>query len=73
MNRSVQADCDSTEKGVSGGTNWAGESDATQLITVLSTPIYDSGAKKITGWRARGGNDTASAHDFQVYVVCAKA
>ena len=71
-NRSVQANCDSTEKGVSGGSNWAGEGDTAQLITVLSTPIYDSGGKKVTGWRARGGNDTASAHDFQSYVVCAK-
>ncbi len=72
-NRSVQANCDPNEKGVSGGTNWTGESDSTQLVTVLSTPIYDSGSKKITGWRARGGNDTASAHDFQVSVVCSKS
>ena len=47
-------------EGRSGGTNWQGEGDTTQLITVLSTPVYDSGTKKITGWRARGGNDTAS-------------
>jgi len=72
-NQSAQANCDSGEKGVSGGSNWAGESDTTQLITVLSTPIYDSGGKKITGWRARGGNDTGSAHDFQAYVVCSKS
>ncbi len=71
--RSVQANCDSTEKGVSGGTNWTGESDTTELVTVLSTPIYDSGSKKITGWRARGGNDTAASHDLQVYVVCSKS
>ncbi len=72
-NRSVQANCDSNEKGVSGGTNWSGESDTTELVTVLSTPIYDSSSKKVTGWRARGGNDTASSHDFQVYVVCSKS
>jgi hypothetical protein len=71
-NRSGQANCDANEKGVSGGTNWTGESETTQLTTVLSVPVYDAGAKKITGWRARGGNDTATAHDFQVYVVCAK-
>jgi hypothetical protein len=71
--RSVQANCDSNEKGLSGGTNWTGESDTTELVTVLSTPIYDSGAKKVTGWRARGGNDTAAAHDFQVYIVCSKS
>jgi hypothetical protein len=71
--RSVQANCDSNEKGVSGGTNWTGESDTTELVTVLSTPVYDAGAKKVTGWRARGGNDTTSAHDFQVYVVCSKS
>jgi hypothetical protein len=71
-NRSVQANCDSNEKGLSGGTNWEGEGDSAELITVLSTPVYDSTAKKITGWRARGGNDTSSAHNFQVSVVCAK-
>jgi hypothetical protein len=72
-NRSVQANCDSGEKGIAGGSNWEGEGDTTQLITVLSTPVYDSGAKKVTGWRARGGNDTASSHNFQVVVVCVKA
>ena len=72
VNRSVQANCDSTEKGVTGGTNWAGEGDTTELTTVLSTPVYDAGLKKITGWRGRGGNDDGVAHDFQVYVVCAK-
>ncbi|HZO48776.1 MAG TPA: hypothetical protein VFB26_01400 [Gaiellaceae bacterium] len=72
-NRSVQANCDSGEKGISGGTNWEGEGDTSELVTVLSTPIYDSGAKKITGWRARGGNDTTSTHKFEVYVVCTKA
>ena len=72
-NRSVQANCDSGEKGIAGGTNWDAEGDTTQLITVLSTPIYDSGNKKITGWRARGGNDTDSAHNFEVEVLCVKA
>lgn len=71
-NRSVQTNCDAGEKGLGGGTNWSGEGDATQLITVLSTPIFDATAKKITGWRARGGNDTNSAKNFTVYVLCAK-
>ena len=71
--RSTQANCDSNEKGVSGGTNWTGESDSTELVTVLSTPVYDLGSKKVTGWRGRGGNDTTAAHDFQVYVVCSKS
>ena len=71
-NRSIQADCDSTEKGLTGGTNWTGEGESTQLVTVLSTPVYDSANKKISGWRGRGGNDDSVAHDFQVYVICAK-
>jgi len=71
--RSVQANCDSGEKGIGGGTNWDGEGDSVQLITVLSTPIYDAGTKKLTGWRARGGNDTTVAHTFTVYVLCTKA
>ncbi len=72
-NRSVTANCDTGEKGLGGGTNWSGEGDATQLVTVLSTPIYDASAKKITGWRARGGNDTNTAHNFTVFVLCTKA
>jgi hypothetical protein len=71
--RSVQANCSSGEKGITGGTNWTGEGDQTELATVLSTPVFDSGGKKITGWRGRGANDTAVAHDFQVYVYCVKA
>ena len=72
-NRAVTANCDPGEKGLGGGTNWSGEGDATQLITVLSTPVYDASMKKITGWRARGGNDTNAAHNFTVYVLCTKA
>jgi Collagen triple helix repeat (20 copies) len=71
--QSVQANCDSGEKGIGGGTNWDGESDAAELITVLSTPIYNSSTQTITGWRARGGNDTTVAHPFTVFVLCTKA
>jgi len=71
-NRSVTANCDPGEKGIGGGTNWSGESDSTQLVTVLSAPIYDATAKNITGWRARGGNDTNTARNFTVYALCTK-
>ena len=72
-NRAVISNCDAGEKGLGGGADWVGDGDATQLITVLSAPIYDATAKKITGWRARGGNDTNSSHQFTVYVLCTKA
>lgn len=72
-NRNVQANCDSDEKGVGGGTNWSGEGDNVELTTVLSTPIYDPTSKRVTGWRARGGNDTAGTHTFTVFVLCTKA
>jgi len=72
-NRNVQANCNSDEKGVGGGTNWSGEGDNVELTTVLSTPIYDTSSKRITGWRARGGNDTPITHTFTVYVLCTKA
>ncbi len=71
-NRAVTANCDAGEKGLGGGADWVGDGDATQLITVLSAPIYDATAKKITGWRARGGNDTNTSHQFTVYVLCTK-
>ena len=71
--RAVTANCDPSEKGLGGGTDWVGDGDAVQLVTVLSSPVYDATAKKITGWRARGGNDTSSSHQFTVYVLCTKA
>lgn len=71
-NRSVTVTCASDERGITGGTNWAGEGDTTALHTVLSTPIYDAATKKITGWRARGGNDTSTTKTFQVVILCTK-
>jgi hypothetical protein len=71
--RSVQVNCSSDEKGITGGSNWSGESDSAALHTVLSTPTYDNSSKKITGWRGRGGNDTSSTKTFTVVVLCAKA
>jgi hypothetical protein len=71
--RSIQVNCASDEKGVTGGTNWDGEGDSLELVTVLSTPVFDSGNKKIVGWRGRGGNDTSVAKTFQVVVECVKA
>jgi len=71
--RSIQVNCASDEKGITGGTNWDGEGDTVEQITVLSTPVFDSANKKISGWRARGGNDSGTAHTFQVVVECVKA
>ena len=70
--RDLEVNCASDEKGVSGGTNWDGDSDATELVTEFGRALYDSTNKKITGWKARGGNDTAIAHTFHVYVYCTK-
>ena len=71
--RSVQTNCDPGEKGITGGTNWQGESDTNALYTLLSTPVYDAGSKRITAWRARGGNETTTTKTFQVYLLCTKA
>jgi hypothetical protein len=70
--RALQVDCASDEKGISGGTDWDGESDTLELNTMSSHAIYDSTNKKITGWKARGGNDTATTHTLHVFVYCTK-
>jgi len=71
--RSLQVNCGADEKGITGGTNWDGESDSAHLFTVLSTPVYDAANKRISGWRARGANDSGAAKAFQVFVECVKA
>ena len=42
------------------------------MDTITSHAIYDATNKKITGWHGRGGNDTATAHTFHVFVYCTK-
>ena len=69
--RQVSVSCSSNEKGVTGGTFWGGAADDKEQVTVYSRPVYDSVSKRITGWEARGGNDTATNRVFTVYVVCA--
>lgn len=70
--RSIQINCSSDEKAITGGTNWDGEGDTVELNTVLSTPVFDSAGKRISGWRGRGGNDSGAAKTFQVFVECVK-
>ncbi len=71
--REVSANCGSNEKGITGGTFWSGAADDKEQVTVFSRPLYDSGSKRITGWQARGGNDTTVNRTFTVYVACAPA
>ncbi len=69
--RQVSANCGSNEKGITGGTFWSGAADDKEQVTVYSRPLYDSVSKRVTGWEARGGNDTVPNRVFTVYVVCA--
>jgi hypothetical protein len=68
--RQVSANCGSNEKGITGGTFWSGAADDKEQVTVYSRPLYDSVSKRITGWEARGGNDTVPNRVFTVYVIC---
>jgi hypothetical protein len=68
--RQVSVNCGSNEKGVTGGTFFSGAADDKEQVTVYSRPLFDSTAKRITGWEARGGNDTTVNRVFTVYVVC---
>lgn len=71
--RAVSVNCGSNEKGITGGTYWSGAADDKEQVTVYSRPIYDTVSKRVTGWEARGGNDTVPTRVFTVYVVCATA
>jgi hypothetical protein len=70
--RAVQANCDPDERGIAGGTNWNNDGNNLELTTVYSRPVFNPANGKVTGWRARGGNDTAGEFIFSVHVLCTK-
>ena len=61
------AGCKSNEQAVSGGAIWSDQGDLT-LLLVYSAPV--STGKKVTGWPARGRNQTSKSREFNVEVLC---
>ncbi len=70
--RSVTQMCPSGSKAISAGTGWSQASGTDALMTVYMRPVLDS-AGNVTGYHARGGNDTATERTFTLYVLCYKA
>lgn len=68
----VERTCDSDERAISAGTGWSVDINDDELWTSYLKPLLNP-QNAVIGFRARGGNDTGSARDFTVYVLCYKA
>jgi hypothetical protein len=66
----VEQKCDATERAISAGTGWSTDADDQELWTSYIRPLMDG--TNVVGFRARGGNDTATARTFTLYVLCYK-
>ena len=69
--RAVDRNCDSDEKAIAAGTSWSDDTDDQELWTSYIKPTLD-GSGRVVGFRARGGNDTASERTFTIHVLCYK-
>jgi hypothetical protein len=70
--RSVTQMCETGYRAIGAGTGWSLASNSDALSTVYMRPVLDS-AGNVVGYHARGGNDTATARTFTLYVLCYKA
>jgi hypothetical protein len=66
----VEQKCAADEKAISAGTGWSTDADDQELWTSYIRPLMDG--TNVVGFRARGGNDTATARTFTLYVLCYK-
>lgn len=72
VTRPVQVNCQSGERAISAGTGWSDTNNDLELVTVQLRPLLDSG-NNVTGYLARGGNDSGQSSTFTLYVSCYKA
>ncbi len=68
--RSVSVNCDSGEKAISATTGWSDDNDNLALATVGIKPLIVNSV--VTGYLARGGNDSGQSSTFTLYVSCYK-
>jgi hypothetical protein len=69
--RSVTQEVPAGYKAIGAGTGWSSASNTDALMTVYMKPVLDSSGNAI-GYHARGGNDTATARTFTLYVLAYK-
>jgi len=67
----VTQSCASDEKAISAGTGWNPDTDDRELFTVEVRPITN-GSGQVTGYTAKGGNDSGFTSTFTLYVLCYK-
>jgi len=65
----LSAACATGEKAISGWTHWLPLPDDLELWTGELKPII-SAENSVIGFTARAGNDSDTAHTFQIYVLC---
>ena len=68
--RSVSVSCDSGEKAISATSGWSDDNDNLALATVGIKPLIVNSV--VTGYVARGGNDSGQSSTFTLYVSCYK-
>ena len=65
----VRQDCQGNERAISGGTSWGDDGVDLELVTQELEPKLNA-QNQVIGFEAVGGNDTGSASNFSVHVLC---
>jgi hypothetical protein len=63
--------CSSGERAISAGTSWSDTDSDLELFVRSMRPLTDSNGN-ITGFMARGGNDSGQSSTFTLHVLCYK-
>jgi hypothetical protein len=69
VTRPVQVLCGTGEKAISAGTSWSDDNNDLELVTVSVRPVLDANSQ-VTGYLARGGNDSGQSSTFTLHVSC---
>ncbi|MFN0155382.1 MAG: hypothetical protein ACKVUT_13490 [Gaiella sp.] len=70
VTRSVTKNCENGEKAISAGTGWSDDDNDLELFTSEIEPVISNNV--VTGFRARGGNDSGNGSTLTLYVLCYK-
>ena len=71
VTRTVNVNCNSGERAMSGGTGWSADANDLELATVYMKPVF-TGTGPVTGFTAKGANNARDGedHSFTLYVLC---
>ena len=71
VTRTVNVNCNSGERAMSGGTGWSADANDLELATVYMKPVF-AGTGPVTGFTAKGANNARDGedHTFTLYVLC---